>query len=638
MASIDSDPLTQLAYDMLMDKLAGYGNRLTDIQKVTLKGVLHSYTCMARGNLKGRLAYPLPTGLGKTTSIITWLTALHQLGMEDTSVVVCASKIEALCEIKRELINAGVPGDEIGLLHSYTFDEKVVEEYLNGTKPLAERHASLPATRDNQNKQILLATHNRIRNGNIKSIDGYSVYKGEQRNLVIWDETLFTSDSFSIPILQVDAGLAWLKKQMKTESRDKAINYLERCGDILHEELESQGNGNSPKSIKMPEITPEQVEIYTEACMENQATVFLRILLEVVGNEFRIVDSKDTGLISFEIVVPHELENIIILDASHHIRKLVEFDDTIQSAVNNDVKLVSNKNVTFNWMDFWSGRNSLDKQFSKDEKDRLLVKEYVHVVNELIPEDQGIIVFTFKARNIDYIKAIKDELKSEGIDPDAQIQTESGLRPRIIFLTWGNETSLNKYSYCSNVIFAGLLHRRNEDLAGAIAGQYDDLLVDIPQGVINQVKLSEIAHCVYQACSRGSSRIFSGIETRPMNVWIHHKDRNLRGLIEKVMPDVQWDSWIPQYLISQTQKQKIADHIIQYLLRQEEELQEEYEDNGTIKIATRIIKQAIKAMMPDLKDTSFTDAVGLAISTLAGRGWEKSGRSVIRISGRAYGF
>jgi len=49
--------------------------------------------------------------LGKTQSVIALCEAFHELKRADISVAVAASKVEALCEVKRDMLRAGIPED-----------------------------------------------------------------------------------------------------------------------------------------------------------------------------------------------------------------------------------------------------------------------------------------------------------------------------------------------------------------------------------------------------------------------------------------------------------------------------------------------------------------------------------------------
>ena len=88
--------------------LEGFGNTLNIDHKKCLFALNDAMTSMAEGRLPGRWAFGLPTGTGKTRAIIEWITAVHQHRLP-YSVAVAASRIEALCTLKRDLVANGVP-------------------------------------------------------------------------------------------------------------------------------------------------------------------------------------------------------------------------------------------------------------------------------------------------------------------------------------------------------------------------------------------------------------------------------------------------------------------------------------------------------------------------------------------------
>ena len=127
-----NEQLIDRSLTKLIGNLNRYGNNVSNRQTKALKEILTAYTEMASGQMKGRYAFPLGTGLGKTQSIVAWLSAANEIGLlDDISVAVSASKIEALCELKRDLIENGIPKHMIGLIHSYKYSEIKAEEYLD---------------------------------------------------------------------------------------------------------------------------------------------------------------------------------------------------------------------------------------------------------------------------------------------------------------------------------------------------------------------------------------------------------------------------------------------------------------------------------------------------------------------------
>ncbi len=148
-------------------------------------------------------------------------------------------------------------------------------------------------------------------------------------------------------------------------------------------------------------------------------------------------------------------------------------------------------------------------------ENREITKEIDEVIKG-IPEDEGIILFTFKPKpgGANFEEILKSDLKSAGVDLEATVPVtlrdakgnDTGVdhKPRFVWLTWGQETSISKHSYCKNAILVGVLHRSFEDLAAEMCGQSQDLVTDIPNDKLEAVRQSEIAHCMYQALSRGA--------------------------------------------------------------------------------------------------------------------------------------
>src|SRR5690242_16026428 len=92
--------LTDLAFAKLQERMAHYGNVLTDTHRKALYCVLGRFTHLANGFMPGRWGYALPCGAGKTEAAKAWCWALWKLG-KPYSVAISAAKVEALCDLKR---------------------------------------------------------------------------------------------------------------------------------------------------------------------------------------------------------------------------------------------------------------------------------------------------------------------------------------------------------------------------------------------------------------------------------------------------------------------------------------------------------------------------------------------------------
>ncbi len=165
--------LTETAFSIAMKLLQDTGNQPHEHQRKALFAILDAMTGMAQGSLKGRWAFGLQTGLGKTTCAMSWAAALHKRELAgDVSMVIAAQDVESLCETFDALKGLGVDKDQVGLLHR---------------KPSAR----YPATPNAVDKPILLLCHARVKE---KFLEQFK-YRGEMRDLLIYDESLITTSS-----------------------------------------------------------------------------------------------------------------------------------------------------------------------------------------------------------------------------------------------------------------------------------------------------------------------------------------------------------------------------------------------------------------------------------------------------------
>src|ERR1700704_4524144 len=100
--------LTAKAHTRLVNTLQARKNVLSIPHKKALYSLVESFMKMGAGTLTGRWAFPIPTGCGKTTAVVECCAALHHAGNMTLSAVVCASRIEALCTMKRDMLAAGI--------------------------------------------------------------------------------------------------------------------------------------------------------------------------------------------------------------------------------------------------------------------------------------------------------------------------------------------------------------------------------------------------------------------------------------------------------------------------------------------------------------------------------------------------
>ena len=249
-----------------------------------------------------------------------------------------------------------------------------------------------------------------------------------------------------------------------------------------------------------------------------------------------------------------------------------------------------------------SGRDALTKDFSQYKREDRRVSAEVCSLISSIPPEEGVIIFTFKQpeggfgmkRTIDFKGTLSNDLKLSGVDVGAVLPQGR----RIVVLTWGQETSLSEFSYCKHVVFAGVLHRSQLGLASSMAGQADDILHTITPTNINEVMVSEIAHVVYQALSRGACRMIDGNQAHEMDAWLIHSNDEIRPLLEQVMPGVKWVAWKGKHLSATPKQSKVTESISSFLAGRPPEEQV---------ISTQKVKR--EAMLTHVPASTFTKAL-----------------------------
>ena len=622
LAEEERECLNKTALSKLDQILRRYGNNVSEPHRQALAAIQCKFTDISSGIESCRYAFPLPPGAGKTCSVIAWLATLYEHGHSHTGVIVCTSKVEALCEIKRSLVkDHGVPEEIIGLIHSYKYDPKIAQESIQGVRELPHGYASEPATEKGEERQFLFLTHQRVKGA--CDIEKFNTYQGNARDLVIWDESLIASESFAIRDDLIESAIGQLRplRLGKTPTRDKALDYLDECLGEVKKAIKSQREDleGKPRLVKFPYLSGSQIEEFKASLGDDEAVQPLKSLLDISQEDLRVlldIEQGGGGVITYNTLVPKELENIVILDASHIIRDLVRMDTSIKTS-DIDTKIVSYGNVIVNQLWYHSGRHSLTKDFKQRKGQRLISREIADVI-KTIPLEEGILLFHFKTRNrINFRSILKSDLEAAGIDTEAMIETRNGPKPRFAFCTWGSETSTSQFSYCSNVIFAGVLHRSHMDIGASMIGQMDNLLAGISNGQIREVITSEMVHSLYQGMCRGSCRVINGTETKSMKVWLIHK-YNIRPLIERVMPGIRWSNWSSRYLdtMGKFKAAELATTIYNY-------------------IKTHLVGKTQISVSQLKKDThlshvprrTFTRALALA---LEGTEWMQKGRSIFQ--------
>ena len=605
-------PLTQLATTRLVAFLEGVGNTLNTSHRMALCALNDTLTKMAEGKIQGRLAFGLPTGTGKTRAIIEWCASVHALKLP-YSVAVSSSRIDALKQMKEDMLAVGIPESMIGLLHE------------SPSKGASNTDA------ENQDRQILLMSHQMIR-ASQKNLQRYNLYHGKPRSLLLYDESLLTSEVNHFAVRSLVADLCHAIETIKFQDNHTEIhNWLMTIKTTLEAEEAGFFEGMSLKMIDQPHLDPNLATYYIREWRTKHGLV--PEFLKAANVPLRILRSGTAAVVSYQIVMPGDLKNVVILDASFPVRKLCHYDSTIKNAETflnlkrQGVDFATIKkfdHVELFRLKSYGGRSSMEKRF----KDRQMAKEVVAVVKTL-PETDHILCYVYKQQQLggcDYSKILKSELERAGVDTQ-----------RVHIDTFGNETSLNSYGHCQHVFLVGILHRDVTQLVGQYLGQIRDIKGEVSKELADDIHLSERAHLAYQALSRGSCRFVDRGQARPMKGYMVEVDPEIETSLSKVMPGVKWSTWKPLFLpetdsLVETWTKTVQDFLMGY---------------DGVKIGSKTLKRTVQA--EKLTESTWRRVVKASFlprrcskeeDLVRGDGveWKLVGQSLVKQTAESFGF
>jgi hypothetical protein len=613
-ADAEAKIVASLAFTNLVKTLRGYSNELGPLHENALRELLRDLSFMAHGLLKGRRVYPLACGLGKSQSVIALCAALHARG-STRSIAIAASRVEALCDLKRHLMKHGIPAESIGLLHSYGYKEEKREAALRGE---ADGYASEERTPEDEacQRQFLLVTHNKVYNG--APLEKF-YYKGKPRSLVVWDEAIEISDCQTLEIGDLNMLLGAVERRIGKDV--PVIRHLVQTVDALLAELKRQRDGHEVTLVTMPPLDGDTIQAYKAALVDvkNVKLGPLRQLLEWSQNPLRVTATgHGEGLVRYEVVVPDALQNIAVLDASFPISKLRK--DTITYQFRPDPNIKRYDDVTLFHVKAGSGRGSVTREFQR------MCDTAIEVVKK-VPENEAVILWTFKrgetfqrGGNLNFKRELLEALRQSGIDTAATIPVSEGddivQKPRIVVRTWGQETSDSTYAYAAHSFFAGVMYRSQLDLAACLVGQKRDLEAAVDAKDVRDAMLHEAAQAIYQAVHRGSCRRMNDQQAMRHTFYLPVYDNEIVTVLADAMRGLRVRPLVSEHLT--------GDVLSNVVLAISEFLQGLPLDRN--KVSVKEIKEALGDRAGALR--TFTRALDEYLRRCDN--WSKQGRSLVR--------
>lgn len=651
--------LTMRAREILERRLVAYGNTLSATHSHALHLMLDGFTRLAEGAL-GRRAFGMPTGSGKSQAIVAHAAACVELGRiggphADLSIAIACEQVEALCELCREMVAAGVPRELIGLRHTFALDP-AASLWSDGAPPAGyippDGKASIAPDDDACERPILLVTHMRVhrpkKGEEHRRFPEWYAYKGNRRSLLINDEALFRSEDTSVIWSDLAGAFDLLRRHLK---HAPTLEFLSTLDDKVTAEIEAQAEGAAPVPFRLSITDDAQRAEYAEAIREASqrmvtsrrspvdpkiAASLLSDFLAKFDTEIVIAGGKDAGhheaLLTFRPTIDDAIQGVAILDASFKLRRLYEYDPTVRDALKGfEGKIKGYDNVTIKHTNMASGRWEVNEDLSSKGEGKYI--DYCAEAIQSAPADEHVLIFTFKGRegksSVDCERALREGLLERyGIDCDAPVplkaeidpQHAGQMRKRVSFLTWGKETSRSDLKFCTTIILAGLHYLPREAVHAKIKGQARDLARHADRKEITEVHLSETISSIYQASARGSSRTMSNGQAfrMTMHLPIATQPRKVMRRLRAIMPGLRWET-APDPVIA------VADVM-------EEFLRSLPPDVSTVSLA-KLNKHAEQALAAEWGDKITRKRVeaGRDLCEEQCEGWERSGRSMVRV-------
>ncbi|WP_026987170.1 hypothetical protein [Fodinicurvata fenggangensis] len=521
---------------------------------------------LAAGEYVGKHVIDLPTGAGKTTALVSFVKTLIAYGPPDWSVAIAAYRIEELGDLYDLLTSGDLALDKADVAIWHSAPGKRVPP----TYPPDDRHRY-------QDHRVLLMTHVRLQKGDSAAFNMRHLKK--PRNLLIHDESFRSAEADLYSYPELTGALEAICRREDLEQDEKMA--IEEIKKQIDQEVESQRKGWAAKCLRFEGLNHDLVDRLQVIARRNtkmqgaEVVKFLRQSSRPTRVLKRGGSEASEHLVQTTPLVSNQLERIAILDASYGVRTLVSSAAEVREKTKSgsgirplhhywkhDPSAFKRfDHITIHYAQTTqSGRNFALEDLG-DGEDSVLSQELVHLVKEVIPDDQAVLVVTLKAddqKKVDPSSELKRALQKAGIEPSRLVKTSEGSEvPKVSFLTYGQETATNDYTDYEVAVFLGCLELPAPELVGQYLAESGDLTTDVTPDQIKGLQLGEIQHRLLQAMSRirmrgvfleedDAGELKTQAKASTVYLALRHPKEDLEPLVQ-MLPGVKWEPWTLQY-------------------------------------------------------------------------------------------
>ncbi|MDE3050838.1 MAG: hypothetical protein KGJ48_13185, partial [Nitrospirota bacterium] len=513
------------------------------------------------------------------------------------TLTITAARVEQLYDFEAAILVAGIPANAI----------RQIVSVIHKT-PVKQGKAVRPSD-ENVDAPVLLVAHNKIRgvyrrDESWKARQTDLVYflkcKGEPRDLVIWDERCRISESVAIKVKKLHQALAALKALPEyAQSHAAFIQWLSTTLRRLQKEVGRLQQAHGYAEAILSDLKPDNLQaFYTlvtrqsrelDTGLRNHLTEFL----EIVRFKVRVLPD---GVVSYRVVIPDCMENVLVLDASFGLSELTQLDTTIQNLEaahplllelhrqhrKHLADLKDCSDLHFLHWNKGAGKEVVwadcEAYLTDKAEGGNVILEVIEQVKQWTAEGRAVLLWTHKrgTNGKDLGEILRQCLVKAGLDGKRfqvvnPYQGKSGpiSKEQIVVETYGRHDASNQYSYCSAVVHVGVQQREDLDLSGAICGQKRDLQTGIDPAKVRSIRCAERAVEFQQSNGRGQSRITRNGRALPqvtLGIWKDYQGENLTELLKPWYRGATWERYQPRFTeasedISSTLVQKVAAHM-----------------------------------------------------------------------------
>ncbi|MBS0169427.1 MAG: hypothetical protein JSR62_03665 [Nitrospira sp.] len=523
------------------------------------------------------------------------------------------------------------------------------------------------ASEDGKDAPIVLVAHNKLKHlakRPTKDQEEFLYYHGQPRDLCIVDEAFSESE-----VGYLDQGLlcnALRTCLLNAKDHPKAHDFADLLTTLepLYEAIKAENLrqdkltvlDHSEGMIHSPALSQEDITtlegLVKRVSLSRDDKTLLCKFLQMIPSPLRLIRGHQSGVVTVIQTMPPCLTNRIELNASFEVGMLSALDPTIKNADDHFPMLQTLKtqygleglagiidysDMQITHLQRGGGKSTMKGHLEDLAKESGSTKEildfYISAI-KATPEDEGVLVLTYKDDGVDYVRQLQRIFVRAGIDINQKIQDAEGhTQPRIAFTTYGQHVGTNQFRYCATGILAGVQQRHKADIAGAMCGARKSIASRIDFAEVDLVHQAVAASDAQQAIGRLRCRLVKNGKALPARIYVVHldsADRTFKTRLTKAYPKAAWKDQASENRKQQGQFFNLAKAVAEYL-------EQSYvgASISTDAIKTHLSSKAKRSSdhKIDIGSVTFSDQVfrkAIRLFLKDNSGWKRQGHALVK--------